>query len=170
MTALHHLVEEQVERSPHAVAIVAGDETLTYEQLNQRANQLAHCLIAVGVRRDTPVAVCLTRRSPAIVAALLGILKAGGAYVPLDPSYPRERLAYTLAASRARIVVIEPDVAPDVPLEEQHTAVDLHATRDTGLAASNPGVCVHDRQLAYILFTSGSTGRPKGVALEHRSA
>ena len=118
--SIHQLFEEQVTKSPDALAIemytmggadgVALNKTLTYQQLNQKANQLAHYLKVLGVGPDVIVAVCMTR-SPALVVALMGILKAGGAYLPTDPSYPKERLAFILKDSAATLLITEQDLS-----------------------------------------------------------
>src|SRR5262249_23903719 len=104
LECLHHLVEAQVDQTPDAVALVCGEERLTYRELNRRANRLAHHLRAQDVGPDKPVGICL-ERSAALVEALLAILKAGGAYVPLDPAHPAERLAFLLEDARLRVIV-----------------------------------------------------------------
>ncbi|WP_261278745.1 amino acid adenylation domain-containing protein, partial [Serratia ficaria] len=163
---LQALFEQQVQRTPEAVAVVCGGESLSYAQLNARANRLAHRLIACGVGPDSRVAVC-AERSLAMVTALFGILKAGGAYVPLDPSYPGERLQYILqdaeplllladAAGRAALAAHEvPQLALDEALPGQ-------------LSGDNPQPRVQSSHLAYVIYTSGSTGKPKGAMNEHR--
>ncbi|RBL69027.1 non-ribosomal peptide synthetase [Pseudomonas sp. MWU13-2625] len=166
---LHTLFEAQVRRKPHAVAAQAGERSLTYAQLNERANRLAHHLREVGVQPDSRVAICVERGLDLLVG-LLGILKAGGAYVPLDPDYPLERLNYMLQDSAPVALLVhgatrqllgEPGVTL-INLEhgswEQQPADNLQVP---GLSASN---------LAYMIYTSGSTGLPKGVMIEHRSA
>ncbi|WP_262198933.1 AMP-binding protein, partial [Serratia ficaria] len=163
---LQALFEQQVQRTPEAVAVVCGGESLSYAQLNARANRLAHRLIACGVGPDSRVAVC-AERSLAMVTALFGILKAGGAYVPLDPSYPGERLQYILqdaeplllladAAGRAALAAHEvPQLALDEALPGQ-------------LSGDNPQPRAQSSHLAYVIYTSGSTGKPKGAMNEHR--
>ncbi|RJF52836.1 amino acid adenylation domain-containing protein [Serratia inhibens] len=163
---LHALFEQQVQRTPDATALVSGEESLSYAQLNARANKLAHALIARGVGPDCRVAVC-AERSLGMVTALLGILKAGGAYVPLDPSYPGERLQYILqdadpvllladAAGRAALAAHE---VPQLALDE---------ALPTTLSTDNPLPRAQSSHLAYVIYTSGSTGKPKGVMNEHR--
>jgi len=159
--SLHGLVERQVARTPAAPAVVAADETLSYAELDRRANQLAHWLRRRGVRSEHRVAVAL-ERSTSIVVALLGVLKAGAAYVPIDPGYPAERIAAMLGDSAAKLVLAE--TAAFAP-----GAVGFHDSwpeiaREATVA---PALKVSPAQLAYVIFTSGSTGRPKGIAISH---
>ncbi|QLH62426.1 non-ribosomal peptide synthetase [Serratia symbiotica] len=168
---LHRLFEQQVQRTPHAMAVTADDGVLSYAALNDRANRLAHYLRAQGVGPDERVAVC-AERSSAMVVALLGILKAGGAYVPLDPGYPRERLNYILgdavptlllADARGLQVLGTPSVSviplEDVPLLTGELPAGDLTPASAGLSANH---------LAYVIYTSGSSGQPKGVMVEHR--
>ena len=162
---IHHLVEEQVARTPDHVAVIDGDHQLTYAQLDARANGLAYRLIKAGVGPGTPVGLCVPR-SPEMVVAVLAILKAGGAYVPLDPGYPPERLTFMLADSGAAALVARPGATPaaftaSVPLFE----LDGY-TRPTTFG---PCPAVGPDDLAFVIYTSGSTGQPKGVAVRHRS-
>ncbi len=150
---VHQLFEATVARQPGAVAIRGGGETLTYGELNARANRLAHHLRRLGAGPESLVAICV-ERSPAMLAAMLGVLKAGGAYVPLDPAYPADRLAWILEDSRAAVLLTERDLALDLAAESAENPVPL-------AAPENP---------AYVIYTSGSTGRPKGVAVRHRGA
>ena len=148
---IHEVFEAQAEQTPEAIALVSGNERLSYRQLNARANQVAHYLQKHGVGPETPVGVCL-ERSAQMIVALLGVLKAGGAYVPLDPGYPQERLAFTLA-----------DAGVSVLLNEEQLEGDAIATENT----LNPSRLTTPENLAYIIYTSGSTGVPKGVAVSH---
>jgi amino acid adenylation domain-containing protein len=165
---LHELFEAQVERTPEAVAVVFGENSLTYGELNKRANQLARHLKGLGVGANSLVGICV-ERSLEMVVGLLGILKAGGAYVPLDPEYPKERLAFMLEDSGLKVL-----------LTQRHLAVPQGGARLVRLDAdwttiaeqnrSNvPNVAAPDN-LAYVIYTSGSTGKPKGVTIEHRNA
>ncbi|MGK4329265.1 amino acid adenylation domain-containing protein [Lonsdalea quercina] len=169
---LHELFEIQAHRQPTATALVSGERRLSYGELNERANQLAHWLMAEGVRPDDRVAICVTR-GPDMVVALLGILKAGGAYVPLDPLYPTERLAHMIAdctplavlcddvgrSSLASCSALPPilDLSADEPLWAKSERSDPDPQR----------IGLTPRHLAYTIYTSGSTGRPKGVAMPH---
>jgi amino acid adenylation domain-containing protein/non-ribosomal peptide synthase protein (TIGR01720 family) len=165
---LHHLFEEQVRQIPKQIAVTWGDESLTYEQLNHQANQLAHFLIQSGIGPDKMVGVCLPR-SVDLLVGLLGILKAGGAYVPFDPNYPKERIAYMLEDSKAEIVITTESLS-DLMTSSTTAAscldtIDLHE-----FPTENPDSSgFSTNQLAYVIYTSGSTGKPKGVMIEHHS-
>jgi len=160
------LFEQQVRRTPHATALVSGAESLSYAQLNARANRLAHSLIARGVGPDSRVAVC-AERGLNMVTALFGILKAGGAYVPLDPAYPGERLQYIL--QDADPVLLLADAAGRAALGEPATPqLALEAALPETLSAENPAPRAQASHLAYVIYTSGSTGKPKGAMNEHR--
>jgi len=157
-------VAAQARRTPDAVAIVAGDATVTYAELDRRANQLAHHLIALGVTPGTLVGLCVSRR-PEMVIGALAVLKAGGAYVPLDPNYPAERLAYMLGDAATPVVLTEPDLR-DRLAGSGATIVDVDQVPDH--PTSTPAVAVTPDDTAYVIYTSGSTGAPKGVVIEHR--
>jgi amino acid adenylation domain-containing protein/non-ribosomal peptide synthase protein (TIGR01720 family) len=165
---LHQLFEAQAERSPSALAVIDGEQRLTYAQVEQRANRLAHALLARGVGPESLVGVCLSRSS-ALVIALLAVLKAGGAYVPLDPAYPAARLAQILDDAALRLIVCEVATLAALPVERGPVLVIDDAGALDGAGEVRPTSGVRPDQLAYVLFTSGSTGRPKGVAIEHRS-
>ncbi|ROM59197.1 non-ribosomal peptide synthetase [Pseudomonas poae] len=157
---LHGMFEAQVERSPQAVAVKAGDRQLTYAELNARANQLAHHLLALGVQPGSRVAICV-ERGLEMVIGLYAILKAGAGYVPLDPAYPLERIAYMLKDSAPLVVLAQGTthtLLGGVPV------VDLDRPTWQHLPAENPQVA---SQTAYVIYTSGSTGQPKGVINEH---
>ncbi len=170
---VHELFEAQVARDPAAIAVVQDELSLTYGELNQRANRLAHYLRGLGVGPDERVAICV-QRSVEMVVALLAVLKAGGAYVPLDPAYPPERLAYMLADCGAMAVLTQ--TASRRLIEERAALaviVDLQADSErwAHLPDSNPdrnAISLTARHLAYVIYTSGSTGTPKGVMIEHR--
>ena len=161
---IHHLFEKQVELTPDAVAVVYEGESLTYRELNARANRLGHHLHSLGVGPDIPVGLCL-ERSPEMIVGVLGILKAGGAYVPLDPSYPKDRLAYVTENTGNSLLVTNAALASCLPDGIARTIWldDLPAK----LGDDNLTLSASPRDLAYILYTSGSTGQPKGVAMEH---
>ncbi|KAG0197423.1 hypothetical protein BGX28_009095, partial [Mortierella sp. GBA30] len=165
---LHHLFEEQVERTPEAFALVFEDQTLSYAELNSRANRLAYRLIQLGVKPDTFVAICV-ERSPAMVIGILAILKAGGAYVPLDPFYASERLGDILVDAAPSIVVVD-DAGRNALGNAALSKVTVLEpdTMDRSVCSSNPHVQgLTSHHLAYIIYTSGSTGKPKGVLIEH---
>ncbi|MEW6735279.1 MAG: amino acid adenylation domain-containing protein, partial [Acidobacteriota bacterium] len=167
---IHQLFEEQVERSPQAVAVRFKNTELTYWELNCRANQLAHYLRWLGVGPEVLVGV-LTERCLEMVIALLAITKAGGGYVPLETSYPKERLAYLLEDAKVSILLTEHDLITDL-VTDNLTEVCLK--RDWPIIneqrQDNPIKLVQGNNLAYLIYTSGSTGKPKGVAIEHRSS
>ncbi|WP_299539369.1 non-ribosomal peptide synthetase [uncultured Streptomyces sp.] len=165
---LHRLFEERAALTPDAVAVVCGADELTYRELDERANRLAHRLRAEpGIGPDVPVGVCL-ERSPALVWTLLGILKAGAAYVPLDPEHPAERLAYLVEDSGAPLVVTDALHAGLLPESLLTLAVDSAADLPDSLPVTAPEPVAGPGDLSYLIYTSGSTGRPKGVRIEHR--
>jgi amino acid adenylation domain-containing protein len=166
---LHELVAAQAQLTPDAPAVLSDNENLTYRELNERANQLAHHLRELGVGPDHLVGICI-ERSATMVVGLLGILAAGGAYVPLDPEYPEERLAFMIEDARLSVIVTTKDLLDRLPAVEGHIVcldrdAELIRTQSKESAASN----VTLENLAYVIYTSGSTGRPKGVMISHRS-
>ncbi|AUH53611.1 non-ribosomal peptide synthetase [Chromobacterium sp. ATCC 53434] len=165
---IHQLFEAQAAARPDAPALLYGDETLSYGELNRRANRLAHRLIALGVGPGQRVGLCLAR-SVDIVAALLAVLKAGGTYVPLDPSYPPERLAYMLEDSAPTAVLTQASLRALCADGDWAVALlDEEAEHLAALPAENPVVAgLGSRHPAYVIYTSGSTGRPKGVVCAH---
>jgi amino acid adenylation domain-containing protein len=166
-TLVHQLIEAQVDRTPAAVAVGFEDRTLSYEALDQQANQLAHHLQALGVGPDVLVGVAL-ERSERMLVALLGVLKAGGAYVPMDPDYPGARLAYMLEHSAVQVVLSEQAMLERLP---EHPAQVVCLDRDWdligALSTDRPAAAVQPEHLAYVIYTSGSTGQPKGVQVPH---
>ena len=175
--SIQQLFEEQVARTPTAVAVVDERQSLTYEELEQRANQLARRLRREGVGAESLVAVCL-ERSTELLVALLGILKSGAAYVPLDPSYPQPRLQFMLEDSAAEVVLTEQSLAGRLPRANgtrRGKQICLDQQREQLAQESREPLPGHrqslseSESLAYVIYTSGSTGRPKGVAIEHRS-
>ena len=163
------LFDAQVARTPGDVAVVAGEEHLTYHKLQQRANQLAHYLQRLGVGPEVLVGVCMNR-SLDMVVALLAILKAGGAYVPFDPAYPQERIAFMLQDAQVAVLLTQRSLVEKIP---PHTAKVLCLDCDWSTIArestDNPVSQATPSNLAYVIYTSGSTGKPKGVALTHHS-
>src|SRR5207302_3440352 len=165
---LPSLFAEQVARSPGATAVVADGVALSYEQLDARANRLAHRLIRLGVAPEQPVGL-LMERSADLVVAELGIAKAGGAYVPLDVRAPEERMRLLLAQAGASVLVT--DRVWELTARAIHGGPTVAVDADASLgdeAADQPCVGRHPAILAYVMHTSGSTGRPKGVAVRHR--
>mgnify|MGYP005837764035 CR=1 FL=1 len=166
---IHQLFEEQVEKTPDAVAVVFEREQLTYQQLNQRANQLAHHLQSLGVRPEGLMGICV-ERSLEMVVGLLGILKAGGAYVPLDPHYPQQRLSYMLTDSGVEVLLTQSSLLASLP---SHTARVVCLDTQWQLIAAESDINsepeVQPDNLLYVIYTSGSTGLPKGIALSHRA-
>ena len=166
---IHELFEAQAARTPDAVAVRFEEESLTYAELNARANRLAHHLRGRGVGPEVRVGV-LMERSLEMVVSLLAVLKAGGAYVPLDPGLPAERLAYMLDDSAVPLVLVQAALRGAVPAREgvEVLAVDALAERLAAEPAENPAAGAGPDSLAYVIYTSGSTGRPKGVMNQHR--
>jgi amino acid adenylation domain-containing protein len=168
---IHRLFEQQVERTPDAVALCFEDQLLTYAELNGRANQLARQLRARGIGPEGLVGLCV-ERSVELVIGLLGVLKSGGAYVPLDPAYPPERLAFMLEdaspailLTQARLRAVLPEAKAEVlALDDASNGLGSY-TREN---LQNRDVGLTERNLAYVIYTSGSTGRPKGAMNEHR--
>ncbi|MEM7349874.1 MAG: amino acid adenylation domain-containing protein [Acidobacteriota bacterium] len=160
--------EEQAARTPAAVAVVAGQEQLSYRELNRRANRLAHHLRGLGVGRstETVVGICLERK-PELLVAILAVFKAGGVYLPLDPSYPRQRLRLMLDDAGVAVLVSRRTLA-DFP---RGSTVRLDSDRAliARQSAENPPLAARPGQAAYVIYTSGSTGQPKGVVVAHRS-
>ncbi len=166
---IHQLFEAQVERSPDATAVVFENQQLTYRELNNRANQLAHYLQKLGVAPELLVGICV-ERSLEMVIGLLAVLKAGGAYVPLDPSYPRERLSFMLSDSQASVLLTQQKLVSALP-EHQADVVYLDDYQKLTKSESEENLVsgVKPENLAYVIYTSGSTGKPKGVTIEHQA-
>jgi len=166
---IHQLFEVQAAKTPATTALISEEQSLSYRELNQQANRLAHYLQKQGVGPEVPVGVCLDR-SPEMVISLLGILKAGGAYIPLDPNYPPDRLAAMMTDAGSPLLLTQSHLLDRLPrLEAGIIALDTHRETIAAESAANPQARVTPRNLAYIIYTSGSTGRPKGVMIEHRA-
>ncbi|RRV07249.1 amino acid adenylation domain-containing protein [Pseudomonas sp. v388] len=167
---VHGLIEAQVRATPNAPALVFADRSLSYAQLNARANQLAHRLRESGVGPDTLVGIC-AQRSLELVIGLLAIVKAGGAYVPLDPDYPEDRLAYMMQDSGIGLLLTQSDLLPrlPVPAHVQSLCLDQDGDWLAGYSTANPVNVSHPQNLAYVIYTSGSTGKPKGAGNSHRA-
>jgi amino acid adenylation domain-containing protein len=165
----HELFEDQVERTPSASAVMFEDKQLTYQEVNQRANQLAHYLCRHGVGPNVLVGLCI-ERSLEMIIALLGILKAGGAYVPLDPTYPQERLAFMLQDAQPSVVVTQESLVTCLPAHTAHViCIDSQSEELASEETTNLCSDVKSDDLVYVIYTSGSTGIPKGILIEHRS-
>ena len=167
---LHQLFEAQAEKTPEAVAAVSESESLTYGELNARANQLAHHLLDMNVKAEELIGVML-EPSLQMLVAVLGVLKSGAAYVPLDPAYPRGRLSYMMEDSRARILLSQRHLLERIPEAENLKVVLLDAEWENIAQQSraNPPSTAQPQNLAYVIYTSGSTGKPKGTLVEHQS-
>ena len=165
---LHQLFEAQVERTPNTLAVVFENQQLTYRELNQRANQLAHHLKSLGVGRSVLVGLCV-ERSPEMVIGILAVWKANGAYIPLDPSYPFPRLNSMLTTAKPPVLLSQERLMEDLPSYFGHVVLldsdwpEIASARD-----DNPENLIKSSDLAYVIYTSGSTGEPKGVMVPHR--
>ncbi|WP_353931426.1 non-ribosomal peptide synthase/polyketide synthase [Okeanomitos corallinicola TIOX110] len=164
---IHQLFEEQVEKTPDAVAVVFENQQLTYSELNNKANQLAHYLISLGVKADVLVGICV-ERSVEMIVGILGILKAGGAYVPLDPEYPQERISYMIENSGVEILLTQQHLLTRLPQEKTIICVDADREKINQYSQENPITETTVNNLIYTIYTSGSTGKPKGAAVYHR--
>jgi amino acid adenylation domain-containing protein len=164
------LFEEVAAATPNAVAVVFGDQQLTYAELNVRANRVAHKLRSLGVRSETMVGCCI-ERSLELAIAFIGILKAGGAYVPLDPSYPKERFDFMLEDTRTQVMLTQKFLVSTMMAGRKLTAlcVDEIAASFPNGSDANPTSAGGPTSLAYVMYTSGSTGQPKGVMIENRA-
>jgi len=169
---VHQLFAAQANRTPDKVALVFGEQRLSYRELNERANKLAHYLRTLGVGPDTLVGICV-ERSLDMVVGVLGVLKAGGAYVPLDPAYPKERLAYMVEDSGAAVLLTQEELAALAQDLAGQRACTVLLDRDWKAIepqpAGDPAPEGGPDNLAYVIYTSGSTGKPKGVQVPHRA-
>ncbi|WP_133595275.1 non-ribosomal peptide synthetase, partial [Azoarcus indigens] len=165
---IHRLIEAQAAARPDAVAVIFGEAQLSYGELNQRANQLAHHLTGRGVGPEVKVGIAV-ERSLEMVVGLLAILKAGGAYVPLDPEYPAERLGYMTEDSGIGLLLTQRALRAQLPLPGGLAVLELDTLALTAEPAHNPDVPLSGENLAYVIYTSGSTGRPKGAANRHHA-
>ncbi|AMB86153.1 hypothetical protein AWM79_12935 [Pseudomonas agarici] len=166
---IHQQIDAQASSQPQAIALTVGAQHWSYEQLNRRANQLAHRLIESGVGPEVRVGVAMSR-SAQMVVALLAVLKAGGTYVPLDPDYPAERVAYMLEDSGAKVLLTERELLAGLTVPQAEILVlEATGTAFAEYPAQTPDSAVTAQNLAYVIYTSGSTGQPKGVAITHRN-
>ncbi len=164
--SLPDLFTDQVVQTPDAIAVQSGAQALTYAALNERSNQVAHCLQAHGIHSESHVAICL-ERSPDLIIAILGTLKAGGAYIPLDPAYPADRLNFMLADSNASVLITSGELYSKFAQFAGHViCIDMDWPDIQTYSTTNPTETISPHNLAYIIYTSGSTGQPKGVMVE----
>ncbi len=167
---LHRHFEDQAKRFPERLAVCHEGRSLTYEELNATANQLAYELIARGVKPDAPVGICL-ERSLDMIVALLAVLKSGGAYLPLDPGYPVDRLKFKLKDAGVHVLVSREELVKRLLIEAPSiVCMDRDRSYLARHSQNNPEVEISLSNLAYVIYTSGSTGKPKGVMIEHRAA
>jgi amino acid adenylation domain-containing protein len=165
-TLIHELFEEQVKKNPDYIAVNFEQEKLTYQELNNKANQLARVLCNKGVKRNSIVGI-MTERSPEMIIGLMGILKAGGAYLPIDPEYPEDRISYMLADSRTDILLTQQHLVGKEAFPRETIYLDdpnLYSGDSSNLLIEH-----NSRDVAYVIYTSGSSGKPKGVEIEHTS-
>jgi amino acid adenylation domain-containing protein/FkbH-like protein len=170
-TTLVQLFEAQAKRTPDAVALIEGEDRISYVELNARANQIAHKLRSLGISSGKLVGICM-KRSWRMLAGILGALKAGAAYAPLDPAYPKDRLTFILEDAMAPVLLTEQALQQmlKVPGETRIFNLDSDWPQIEQQSRENPPVGACSDDLAYVIYTSGSTGKPKGVGLEHRNA
>ncbi|KAB2832359.1 MAG: amino acid adenylation domain-containing protein, partial [Caedimonadaceae bacterium] len=163
---IHKLFEDQVKKTPHNVAVVYEDQELTYQQLNEKANQLAHYLRTLGAGPDTLIAIAMDR-SLEMIIGILGVLKAGAAYVPLDPDYPADRLQFMLEDTNAPFIITDTKNIDRLPSTwAQLICLDDLDTPLAQYPSTNPTTLTTPLNLAYVIYTSGSTGMPKGVSMQ----
>jgi amino acid adenylation domain-containing protein len=168
-TCIHEMFEAHAASAPQSIALICGEERVTYRELNTRANQLARHLASLGIGRESLVGICAGRNAELIVA-ILGTLKAGAAYVPMDPAYPKDRLHFIMQDARMPVVLTQSAFTHLLDSSEARlVCLDTDRTQIQAQSPDNLNASVQRDNLAYVIFTSGSTGRPKGVAIEHRS-
>lgn len=165
---IHQLFEEQVRKTPQNIAVVFEDVQLTYIELNEKANKLAHYLIHRGIQPDTLVAI-ISERSLEMIVGILAILKAGAAYVPLDPEYPQERLTYILQDTNISLILAQSHLSTKLVFTNAEILF-FDQDKFVDFPTSNPSLPIQSNQLAYVIYTSGSTGKPKGVLNIHKGA
>jgi amino acid adenylation domain-containing protein len=166
---IHSLFENAAEEAADSIALFHNRKSISYQDLNGRANQLAHFLISKRISAGSCIGVCMSR-SIEMIVSMLAVLKAGYSYLPLDPVYPAQRLEGMLADSRAALILADSEVREAMSINQrQITRIDMDAQAIAKMPITNPGVKVEPNDVAYVIYTSGSTGRPKGIAIEHRS-
>ncbi len=162
------LIEKAVRENPDAAALIYKDRMLTYKELNELSNKLAHYLKSKGVKSDTLVPICI-KRSPEMIVGIIGILKAGGVYVPIEPDYPEERIKFILKDTGAEIVITGKESSSKIPASDEYEILELDSNLSelNKHSIKNLKVKIDPQNLAYVIYTSGSTGQPKGVMTEH---
>ncbi len=160
------LFEQQATQNPAKVAVIAGEKSLTYADLNERANQIAHYLRSCGIGRESLVGICIDR-SLEMAIGVVGILKSGGAYLPLDPDYPKDRLAFMVRDANLPVIVTKSNLVDALPDNESRIVLLDELATLTTLPTDNLFDQPQPSDLAYVIYTSGSTGQPKGVMIEH---
>lgn len=166
---VHEMIATQARQTPNAVAVSCGEHSLTFRELDTRANQLAHHLKSLGIERESTVALCV-ERSLEMIVGILGILKAGGAYVPLDTTYPKERLEYIVRDSGASVLLTQAHLPPLTGPKSLHViCLDSDWSRISVESTADSPAKISPEDLAYVIYTSGSTGGPKGVMVTHRN-
>ncbi|WPG36184.1 non-ribosomal peptide synthetase [Variovorax sp. EBFNA2] len=163
---VHHTIARHAKQQPDAIALLFGDEALSFVELDHRANRLAHRLVALGVKPDMRVGIAM-ERSVEMVVGLLAILKAGGAYLPLDPDYPLQRLAYMVEDSGIALLLTHRATREHIAERAGLARLEVDSTDLSNEPDTDPGVALHGENLAYVIYTSGSTGKPKGAAVRH---
>ena len=163
---VHYQMERQAEKNPQATAVIFDGSELSYAELNQKSNRLAHRLIEAGVKPEAKVGIALDR-SIEMIVGLLAVLKAGGGYVPLDPGYPQDRLSYMIKDSGIKLLLSQSHIKARIPHSSELHILELDAIELDGETCTNPAIPLHGENLAYVIYTSGSTGRPKGVMVAH---
>lgn len=167
--SLHYYFEAQVAKTPECIAAVYLDYSLSYAELNQKANHLAHYLRQLGIQANQLVGICLNR-SLEMVISILAVLKAGAAYLPLDPNYPESRIAYMLDNSRCNYLILDQETLLSKPSSYQNKILEINSIlNQSNLDLENLVTSVQPEDLAYVIYTSGSTGLPKGVAIPHKA-
>ncbi|MEI6291288.1 MAG: amino acid adenylation domain-containing protein, partial [Chloroflexota bacterium] len=156
----------QVQRNPGEIAVKYLGESITYDELNSRSNQLARYLLSLGLEHQALVGICL-ERSIDLIVSILGVLKAGAAYVPIDPAYPAERINYLLEDSDVKTLITSSNLLAAADFKGNSFYIDLNRAALEQMEVSNPAVLINSQDLAYVMYTSGSTGRPKGVMVQH---
>lgn len=167
-SCVHTLVEEQVTKTPNEIALIAGEDSFTYQTLDQQANQLANYLQQQGIKAEDRIGISLERNF-FLPLAILAVLKLGGTYIPLDPSYPQQRLAFMVKDSQLKVILTQSDLRDIFPTKTAILELDTAWETIKEASVATPETTIRPEALAYIIYTSGSTGQPKGVMMPHRA-